>query len=185
MVTSPAGFERRASLATSGTGLLRFLLRSCERFSIAPVAVTQSGHGGRARSIERRFRWSVRTTLNNETVDTSSQIRRTAALIALDSIADGGFAEAKAALDGDAESLILYRQGDEVRAWLNICPHAGRRLDWAPGQFLKSREDLLVCAAHGASFELMRGECVAGPCRGEALRAVPLEVRDGQVYLAT
>lgn len=145
--------------------------------------VTQSGHEDRARSIERRPRPSVRTPLNNETVDTSSQIRRTA-LIALDSIADGGFAEAEAAINGDAESVILHRQGDDVRAWLNICPHAGRRLDWAPGQFLKSREGLLVCAAHGASFELMQGECVAGPCRGQALHAVAVEVRDGQVWLA-
>ncbi|KQY55249.1 Rieske 2Fe-2S domain-containing protein [Lysobacter sp. Root494] len=111
-------------------------------------------------------------------------MRRTA-LIALDSIADGGFAETEAAIDGDAESVILYRQGHEVRAWLNICPHAGRRLDWAPGQFLKSREGLLVCAAHGASFELAQGECVGGPCRGEALRAVAVEVRDGQVWLAS
>jgi len=125
----------------------------------------------------------VRTALNNETVDTSSQTRRTA-LTALDSIADGGFAEVEAAIDGDAESLILHREGEQVRAWLNICPHAGRRLDWAPGQFLKSRDGLLVCAAHGASFELAHGECVAGPCRGEALRAVPVEVRDGQVWLA-
>jgi len=115
-------------------------------------------------------------------VDTSGQIGRTA-LIALDSIADGGFAEVEAVVDGDAESLILHRSGGEARAWLNICPHAGRRLDWAPGQFLKSREGLLVCAAHGASFELMQGECVAGPCRGEALRAVPVEVHDGQVFL--
>ena len=124
--------------------------------------MTQSGHEDRARSIDRRT-----------------------ALIALDSIADGGFVETEAAIDGDAESVILHREGQDVRAWLNICPHAGRRLDWAPGQFLKSREGLLVCAAHGASFELRLGECVAGPCRGEALRAVPVEVRDGQVWLAS
>ena len=105
-------------------------------------------------------------------------------MLALDALVDGGFAESEAVVDGDAESLILYRDGDQVRAWLNICPHAGRRLDWAPGQFLKSREGLLVCAAHGASFELARGDCVAGPCRGEALRAVAVEVRDGAVLLA-
>ena len=95
-----------------------------------------------------------------------------------------GFAEAEAVLDGDAESLVLYRDGDHVRAWLNVCPHARRRLDWAPGQFLKSREGHLVCAAHGASFELEGGACVAGPCRGDMLRAVAVEVRDGEVYLA-
>ena len=104
-------------------------------------------------------------------------------LATLEQIADGGFAEVEATVDGDAESLVLYREGERVRAWFNICPHAGRRLDWAPGQFLKSRENLLVCAAHGASFELQGGECVAGPCRGESLRPVDVEVRDGAVWL--
>jgi len=59
--------------------------------------------------------------------------------VALAAIEDGGFAEVEAVIDGDAESLILHRRGAEVRAWLNVCPHAGRRLDWAPGRFLTSR----------------------------------------------
>lgn len=106
------------------------------------------------------------------------------ALTAVERIPDGGFAEAEAVLDGDAESLILHRDGERVRAWLNVCPHAGRRLDWAPGRFLKSKDGLLVCAAHGASFELVHGECVAGPCRGARLRAIQVEVRDGVVVLS-
>jgi nitrite reductase/ring-hydroxylating ferredoxin subunit len=105
-------------------------------------------------------------------------------LIALDAIPDGGFAEVEARVDEDVESVILHRDGDRVRAWFNVCPHAGRRLDWAPGQFLKSKEGLLVCAVHGASFELRGGECVAGPCRGESLRAVAVEVRDGDVVVS-
>lgn len=107
-----------------------------------------------------------------------------APLIAMDAIEEGGFAEVEAVLAGDAESLILHRSDDGVRAWLNVCPHAGRRLDWAPGKFLLSKEGLLVCAAHGASFELVGGECVAGPCRGASLRAVEVAIEDGQVYLA-
>ena len=95
-----------------------------------------------------------------------------APLLALDAINDGGFAEVEATLDGA-----------RVQAWLNICPHAGRRLDWAPGQFLKSKAGDLVCAAHGASFSLADGVCIAGPCKGESLRAVPVSVRDGQVLL--
>ncbi|MNK38287.1 Rieske [2Fe-2S] domain protein [compost metagenome] len=106
-----------------------------------------------------------------------------APLIALQAIADEGFAEVDATVDGDSESLVLYRHGEQVRGWLNICPHAGRRLDWAPGQFLKSRDGHLVCAAHGASFSLDDGNCVAGPCKGDRLRAVPLQVRDGHVWL--
>ena len=104
-------------------------------------------------------------------------------LASLQQIADGGFAAAEATLDGDAESLILHRDGDAVRAWLNVCPHAGRRLDWAPGEFLKSKDGLLVCAVHGASFETVGGVCVAGPCRGDRLRAVAVAVHDGNVVL--
>jgi nitrite reductase/ring-hydroxylating ferredoxin subunit len=104
-------------------------------------------------------------------------------LTTLSRIPDGGFTEAEGLVDGSMESLILHRSGDDVRAWLNVCPHAGRRLDWAPGQFLKSKDGLLVCAVHGASFETVGGECVAGPCRGDHLRAVPVELRDGEVHL--
>jgi len=93
--------------------------------------------------------------------------------------------EVEALIDGDAESLLLYRDpAGDVRAWLNVCPHAGRRLDWAPGKFLRAKDGMLVCAAHGASFELANGVCVAGPCRGESLRAVAVEVRDGGISLA-
>ena len=98
-------------------------------------------------------------------------------------LVDGEVHEAEAVVDGDAESLLLLRDGDAVRAWLNICPHAGRRLDWSPGKFLRSKTGHLVCAVHGATFELGAGECVAGPCRGASLRAVAVEVRDGAVWL--
>jgi len=104
-------------------------------------------------------------------------------LAPLAQVPDGGFLEVEAEIGGDAESLILHRDGDRIRAWLNVCPHAGRRLDWAPGQFLKSAAGHLVCAAHGASFELDGGHCVAGPCKGDRLRAVAVTVLDGQVRL--
>lgn len=118
----------------------------------------------------------VRTSLNPE--DAPAR-----ALPALDALPDGGLLEVEAEIDGVAESVILHRKGDSVRAWLNICPHAGRRLDWAPGKFLMSKDGLLVCAAHGASFELQAGACVAGPCRGDALRAVAVDVVEGRVVV--
>lgn len=105
-------------------------------------------------------------------------------LIRLDEWPAGDFAEAEGLVEGIHSSILLYRQGDTVRGYLNTCPHAGRRLDWSPGQFLATKDGLLVCAAHGASFRMDDGECVAGPCRGEALLSVAVEVRDGGVYLA-
>lgn len=108
-----------------------------------------------------------------------------ARLLALDALPEGGFVEAEGLVDGEAESLVVHRAVDgAVRAWLNVCPHAGRRLDWAPGKFLLSKTGQLVCAVHGACFETVGGVCEAGPCRGESLRAVPVEVRDGAVWLA-
>ena len=118
----------------------------------------------------------VRTSLNPEGTAAKP-------LVAFDALSNGGLLEIEAEIDGVAESLILHRNGDQVRAWLNICPHAGRRLDWAPGKFLLSKDGLLVCAAHGASFELREGACVAGPCRGESLRAVAVEVVEGGVRI--
>jgi nitrite reductase/ring-hydroxylating ferredoxin subunit len=82
-----------------------------------------------------------------------------------------GLSEIEVDIDGEPQSLILRRHGERLQAWLNICPHAGRRLDWAPGRFLVD-QGRLVCAAHGASFEMEHGECVAGPCRGASLVAV-------------
>ena len=105
-------------------------------------------------------------------------------LARLDALPADSLHEVEAVLDREAESLLLYRTAEgDVRAWLNVCPHAGRRLDWAPGKFLRTKEGLLVCAAHGASFELTNGVCVAGPCRGEALRQVDVEVRGDAVWL--
>lgn len=104
-------------------------------------------------------------------------------LMPLHRIADGGLAEAEGAVDGVHESLIVHRRGDAVRAWLNVCPHAGRRLDWAPGQFLVSKDGLLVCAAHGASFDLADGACIAGPCRGQSLAPVAVGVEGEDIVL--
>ncbi|HET8819863.1 MAG TPA: Rieske 2Fe-2S domain-containing protein [Arenimonas sp.] len=104
-------------------------------------------------------------------------------LTTLDRLPDGEVREVETVLDGDPASVLLHRDGEAVRAWVNVCPHAGRRLDWSPGRFLRTKQGLLVCAVHGATFELAAGECVAGPCRGDSLRAIPVEVRDGAVWL--
>lgn len=103
-------------------------------------------------------------------------------LCRLDDIPDGEAIAVDAALPEGEESLIVVRHGAAAHAYLNVCPHAGRRLDWAPGKFLV-RDGVLVCAAHGASFNTADGLCIGGPCRGEHLRAVAVEVVEGDVRL--
>jgi len=103
-------------------------------------------------------------------------------LCRLDDIPDGEAIAVDAALPEGEESLIVVRHGGAAHAYLNICPHAGRRLDWAPGKFLV-RDGVLVCAAHGASFNTADGLCIGGPCRGEHLHAVAVAVVEGEVRL--
>jgi nitrite reductase/ring-hydroxylating ferredoxin subunit len=104
-------------------------------------------------------------------------------LCRVEQIADGGAFEVVAAIDGRHESMVLLRAGDIVQGFLNICPHAGRLLNWAPGRFL-IEDGTLVCAAHGASFRIPDGLCVGGPCRGQTLREVALRIEQGAVHLA-
>lgn len=72
---------------------------------------------------------------------------------------------------GETLALLARRRGQELQVWHNVCPHAGRRLDYAPGRFLLS-DGKLVCAAHGAQFSLDDGRCIDGPGRGGALAGV-------------
>ncbi|QWT18994.1 Rieske (2Fe-2S) protein [Bacillus sp. NP157] len=106
-----------------------------------------------------------------------------APLCLLEDIPDGNAIEVEALVAGEAESLLVYRDGEAVSAFYNVCPHAGRRLDYAPGRFLV-RNGLIICAAHGATFTAGDGHCQTGPCKGDRLRAVPVTVSNGTVQLA-
>jgi nitrite reductase/ring-hydroxylating ferredoxin subunit len=79
---------------------------------------------------------------------------------------------------------LVVRQGDQVFAYLNRCPHAGHPLNWQPNRFLNSDQTHLLCGSHGALFEVHNGACVAGPCTGQSLLALPLVIEQDQVLLA-
>ena len=115
-----------------------------------------------------------------EGLDTPMDVRKSLANV--DDIPDGGAIAVRVDSSTGGFDLILVRAGETVAAFHNECPHAGRRLDWAPGKFLIDN-GTLICAAHGAVFGLQSGHCHGGPCRGASLRSVPVEVIDGQVCL--
>jgi nitrite reductase/ring-hydroxylating ferredoxin subunit len=88
---------------------------------------------------------------------------------------------------GEAEwpvRAFLVRVGAEVHAYLNRCPHAGRQLNFLPDRFLSKDGELIQCIQHGALFEKATGECIAGPCVGDRLVRIPVEVADGVVRSA-
>ena len=110
---------------------------------------------------------------------TSNQIKTV--LCRLDAISDGGAIAIDTSQGGEALNLIVLRRGDDVFAYHNVCSHAGRRLDYAPGQFLV-RDDRLSCAAHGAVVDVCSGICREGP-GGGGLGSVEVTVTDGNVLL--
>jgi nitrite reductase/ring-hydroxylating ferredoxin subunit len=71
-----------------------------------------------------------------------------------------------------------------VAAYVNTCPHAGHPLNFRPDRFLTSDRSLILCASHGALFTRDEGLCIAGPCPGQSLTPVPIEVVGEYVMLA-
>lgn len=84
---------------------------------------------------------------------------------------------------GMPDAAFLVRRGDIVRAYRNVCPHMGRPLNWAPDRFLTRAGNLIMCAAHGAIFDIDSGACVGGPCPGRSLAAVPIAVEGDEVVV--
>ena len=76
---------------------------------------------------------------------------------------------------------FLVRNGETIFAYVNVCPHLGRHMQWAPHRFLTKDLQNIICAAHGAVFEIDTGLCVGGPCLGDSLRSLSVRVRDSVI----
>lgn len=101
----------------------------------------------------------------------------------LDELADPGCREFRIG-EGDWPFRgFVVRRGDAVYAYRNVCAHAGHPLNWQPDSFLTADRNQIICASHGAIYEIENGECVAGPCPGKRLEPVEVEVRDGAVIV--
>lgn len=86
--------------------------------------------------------------------------------------------------DEDALELFLLKQDGHVRAYLNHCPHLGIPLNWQPDNFMSLEGTHIQCSTHGALFQLEDGHCIAGPCRGEDLTPLNIDInKQGEIYL--
>lgn len=82
------------------------------------------------------------------------------------------------------EKLLAVRKDGQLYAYRNRCPHRGISLEWLPDQFLDASTSLIQCATHGALFLIESGECVAGPCAGQALQALAIREDDQGIWIA-
>jgi nitrite reductase/ring-hydroxylating ferredoxin subunit len=78
---------------------------------------------------------------------------------------------------------FVVRVAQTVRAYVNRCPHLGYPLNYLPDDFLSYDRNYLQCKMHGALFEQHSGLCVAGPCLGRSLRALPARVEGERVVI--
>ena len=87
--------------------------------------------------------------------------------------------------DLDDQSIFVVNQAGEFYAYRNRCPHLGVRLEWLPDRFLEQQSELIICATHGALFLIESGECISGPCHGQALQAVDIALYNDHIYLVS
>jgi nitrite reductase/ring-hydroxylating ferredoxin subunit len=73
------------------------------------------------------------------------------------------------------DTVLLVRHGGEVYGWRDACPHhGGTPMAWRKDAYLNYERNRIVCAAHGAQFDIESGACVLGPCLGQSLQRVEL-----------
>lgn len=78
---------------------------------------------------------------------------------------------------------FVVRRGVEVFAYQNFCMHVGHPLNWQPDRFLTDDGKQIVCASHGALYDIESGLCTSGPCPGQSLRSVKVEIREGNIVV--
>jgi nitrite reductase/ring-hydroxylating ferredoxin subunit len=73
--------------------------------------------------------------------------------------------------------VFVVRKADRLHAWRDACPHYGDTpLAWRRDAYLDAAGERIVCSAHGAQFEIETGLCVLGPCLGQSLSRVMLQL---------
>lgn len=103
-------------------------------------------------------------------------------LCRIEEIADGGSKEIVLRSTNDF-TLCLVRQGENVYAYRNSCPHTGSPLNWVADKFLSLDGEMIQCSLHGALFRIMDGLCIWGPCLHSRLTPVAIANRDGDISL--
>lgn len=97
-------------------------------------------------------------------------------LCQIDDIADPGSRGFRIETGHEGREIMVIRRGGQVYGYINSCPHTGVCLDWQPGEFLNLEQTLIMCTTHGAEFRMEDGYCVGGPCAGDSLVPVRLDM---------
>ncbi len=78
---------------------------------------------------------------------------------------------------------FIVRLDNQVRGWVDRCPHAGLPLAFMPDRYLTAAGDMILCGAHGSLFR-HDGLCIGGPCAGQSLTPWAVRIEGQSVVVA-
>lgn len=84
--------------------------------------------------------------------------------------------------DGRKRDGFVARFAGEIVAYENVCRHIGINLDREGGQIFSRDGKHFVCQTHGATYEPLSGLCVLGPCKGERLKKLKIEISEETIW---
>jgi nitrite reductase/ring-hydroxylating ferredoxin subunit len=91
-----------------------------------------------------------------------------------------GEARAFGSFDGSRVKAFVLRHEGCLYAYWDACPHyGGTPMAWKTNAYLNAAGDRIVCASHGAEFDIETGLCVHGAALGRALTPAPIKATAG------
>ncbi len=96
-------------------------------------------------------------------------------------IADGRAVEFAYQAGDERRAIFIQRMGDDVFAYENSCPHAHLPLNIKEGVFTEKSGTYFMCSNHGALFDIKSGACLGGPCNGQGLTKIEIDLKDGEI----
>ncbi len=102
----------------------------------------------------------------------------------LHSLPDPGAREFALPPNGFAFGGFVVLVEGRVRAYVNLCPHARRPLNYLPDVFLDRNRAEIICTGHGARFDPDSGMCVSGPCVGQRLTKLGVRVSNNTILVS-
>ncbi len=85
--------------------------------------------------------------------------------------------------NGTTIEAFIVHSGGKLLAYKNACPHWEVELNWKADDFLNFESDHIICAVHGALFKIEDGLCIHGPCLGQKLEALPIQLYQEKIFL--
>ncbi|MDH5389351.1 MAG: Rieske (2Fe-2S) protein [Gammaproteobacteria bacterium] len=100
----------------------------------------------------------------------------TTTLCLISDITDPGSKSFQLDVNGEEINIFIVHKDAQFHGFINSCPHTGVNLEWLEDQFLDMDQNFIQCSTHDALFEIDTGHCIYGPCAGDNLTPIQIQV---------